>query len=923
MLKFATYSIFCTNGTMLLRSLSIILLSLAIHATAGAQVLNLYSRIVDPRGIARLDEPDSGRTKSVCFHGNPVDWNAIDSTDHSGIVAQDTGSGVITHIWSTFGIPDSQAIIKLYINDTLVLADFYIEFFNKVRGLLRPPLDTFQSGAYIWDIQIPYHKGFRLTVLSTSQNLYFGVMWHWGSEHLLPWFKLYADSGTQATQIAAQERLHQETSPWNDWTALRLFRMDTLQPFTSTIIANLSGPAMLQILRFQPTSYDFNTLDSTWLNIYWDGCPIPSVHVPLKDFFLSPVAVTNVRALQLHADPDSGFVSYFPMPFYNHATIELVRFGSTPLAIHSTVQYNPEYIDRNSYGYFHADFHESNPTKYHVYHPVVHTVGRGRYIGMGFGVMGSPYAIFLEGDPIFNIDSNQTYHIRYTGGEDYFDAAWWFPNGPFTLPLAGYTHFIDQFYRFQYSDCNAFIQSFDFDLQPGENADIYDHYRTVGFYYLHWTPFWTNRDTLAMGEQWTIAGSGYAGKQKINIALGPIESDTVADDTGNFHFTVQVPSDWKPGIYNLTINGETAPQKYYVLAGPAIRMLVDSLPTTRRAGDSLYVAGTGFQPGEHIAFYLDSISLGQFVIADSTNGFVTMLRIPYLAEHAYLLIARGDRSGNATASDRVTLTRTIDLEFEDLMPPTYRTPGECWAEDVSYFWEATWSKQMYVYFKPDTIFLGAALEFAFQIAHADTFAIAFHNSVGLDLGRYNVTIDGVEIGQIDGCHPNPNWDPFPSGPLDMGIHYLDTGTHRIRFTCLGKADTARNYWIQPDNLVLRPVTYMAPNPGTLHTNSITIGPLLPSISIYPNPLTGPTASIAFTLGNSESSFYSGKVSAQVYDILGRSRTATLSGQMLDGEFRGTLSIEIIPGTYFVRTIISTANGETLQLPIVSLKISEP
>jgi hypothetical protein len=902
------------------RTFSIILLSFIIHTTVQAQMLNLYSRIVDPRGIARLDGPDTGRTKSVCFHGNPIDWNEIDLTDHSGIVAEDTGSGVITHIWNTSGVPDSQVIMKLYINDTLVLADFFNEFFGKIRGVLRPPLDSFGSGAYTWDIQIPYHKGFRLTVITPNPNLYFGIMWHSVPEQLLPWFKLYADSAAQATQIASEQRLHQEVSPWNDWTAIRLFRTDTLQPFTSTIIANLSGSAILQILQFQPAFYDFATLDSTWLDIYWDGCPTPSVHVPLKDFFLSPVAVTKVRALQLQADPDSGFVSYFPMPFYNHATVELVRFGSTPLPIRSLIQYNPEYIDRNSYGYFHADFNESNPTKYHVYHPVVHTVGRGRFIGMGFGVMGSPYAVFLEGDPIFSIDSDNTYHVHYTGGEDYFDAAWWFPNGPFTLPFAGYTHYVDQFYRFQYSDCYEFTHSFDFDLQPGGDADIYDHYRTVGFYYMHWTPFWTNRDTLAAGELWTIAGSGYASKQKITIVLGPVELDTEANVGGTFHFALQIPSDWKPGIYNLTVNGEAAPQKYYVLAGPAIRGLVDTLPITRRAGDSLYVSGTGFQPGERVVFYLDSITLNQSVIADSTNGFVTMLRIPYLAEHAYLLIARGERSGNATARDRVTLTRTIDLEFEDLMPPTYKTPGECWAEDVSYFWEATWSKQMFVYFKPDTIFQGAALEFGFRIAHADTFAIAFHNSVGLDLGQYSVAINGKEIGQVDGCHPNPNGDPFPSGPLDMGTHYLDTGIHKIRFTCLGKAGIARNYWIEPDNLVLRPVTYMAPNPGTLHTNFITIGPLLSNISIYPNPLMGPAASIAFTLGSSESSFFSGKVFVQVYDILGRSHAATLNGEMLDGEFRGTLSTALSPGTYFVRTVISTENGETLQLPVVPMKV---
>ena len=676
---------------------------------------------------------------------------------------------------------------------------------------------------------------------------------------------------------------------------------------------------MLQVLRFQPESYDFAALDSTWLNIYWDYCPIPSVHVPLKDFFLSPVSITKVYALQMRVDRDSGLICYFPMPFYKHATIEIVREGSTPLAIHSSVQYNSEYIDRNAYGYLHADFHESNPTKYHVYHPVIHTLGRGRYIGMGFGVMDHPYAVFLEGDPIFNIDSDETYRVHYTGGEDYFNGAWWFPNGPFTLPFAGYTDYIDQFYRFQYLDCYEFTQSFDFDLQPGARADIYDHYRTVGFYYQHWTPFWTDRDTLIAGESWTIAGTGYGRKQNVSISLGPIELHTSANDSGSFNYTLQVPSDWKSGIYNLSINGETSPNKYYILAGPAIRALVDTLPITLRTDDSLYVRGIGFRRGEHIAFYLDSIPLGQSVYADSENGFVTMLRIPYLAEHAYSLIARGDQSGNAVAKDQIMFTHTIDLEFEDLLPPTYKTSGQCYAEDVSYLWEAAWNKQMFVYFKPDTIFYNAALEFAFKVPHPDTFAITFHNSIGHDLGQYNVAIDGNPIGQIDGYFSDSNWDPLPSGPLSMGIHYLDSGIHKIRFTCNGKADSARNYWIEPDNLTLNPITRVPPDTGTLSLTPAEVL-ALSRVQVYPNPLYKSFATIDVELAN-DLPFFSGEISIQLYDIMGRLCGKALYGKMLNGEFHGTIpTSNMVSGTYFIRAVISSDNGQALDLPVTPLKI---
>src|ERR1035437_7523666 len=91
---------------------------LGISGIASAQVIDLYSRMVDPRGIARRDTPDTSRIQAIAFHGD-AKWNT-DSIDHIPDVAKDTGSGVITHIWSTAGVPDTTVTLWLYVNDTLV-----------------------------------------------------------------------------------------------------------------------------------------------------------------------------------------------------------------------------------------------------------------------------------------------------------------------------------------------------------------------------------------------------------------------------------------------------------------------------------------------------------------------------------------------------------------------------------------------------------------------------------------------------------------------------------------------------------------------------------------------------------------------------------------------------------------------------------
>ncbi len=162
--------------------------------------------------------------------------------------------------------------------------------------------------------------------------------------------------------------------------------------------------------------------------------------------------------------------------------------------------------------------------------------------------------------------------------------------------------------------------------------------------------FGPDRDTLTPGEPWTIAGSGYGANVTLPITFGPESFSITTNDSGDFSLSLTVPPFWVPGVYALSVAGETAPEKYVVLAGPAIRPVVDTLPITVRYGDSLWVTGTGFHPGETISFYLDSIPLHQTVVANSDNGFLTMLHvfrmcqsIPiclWLAEHFPAMLLR-------------------------------------------------------------------------------------------------------------------------------------------------------------------------------------------------------------------------------------------------------------------------------------------
>jgi hypothetical protein len=242
---------------------------------------------------------------------------------------------------------------------------------------------------------------------------------------------------------------------------------------------------------------------------------------------------------------------------------------------------------------------------------------------------------------------------------------------------------------------------------------------------------------------------------------------------------------------------------------------------------------------------------------------------------------------------------------------------------VSYFWEARWNKQIYVYFKPDSILTGAALEFAFRIAHPDTFDIDFHNSVGKDLGRYNIEIDGNKVGQVDG-YQSGYWDPYPSGPISCGRHFLAEGEHHIRFTCTGKADSARNYWIQPDALVLHPVTYMAPTPGTLSTPVIAAAPETSGavIQVFPNPVQNGSATLRITLPLTDTHYFQGHVIVSLYDVLGRPiRTMINGGVMVNGSAMTLLEFGSLPsGTYYLHTSVLASDGSARALAVIPVQI---
>lgn len=830
--------------------------------------------MTDPRAIARLDGPDREPLRYRISYGYPA---ARDPQDGNFILASDSGSGIITHIWFVSNIPDSTTNFKLYIDDELISSSTYSSFFDSVHGILRPPFDTtYPPVAKVCDIQLPYKRNFKITFIGAGITVYYAIAWRPVLDSsLLPSFRSLQSFVNRQDQISA-ENIHDMKVPmWQNEKPVHFFDTASLIAGTKATLCNIKGPAMIEKLHFKLPTYDFDQLDSVSLNIYWDNSPYPAVHVPLSDFFCSSNTGINVRSYAIRRD-SSGLTSYFAMPFAVNARIELQNTSKRDLQIQTEINYSQEPIDKSKYGYFHAFFSESNPTHYHIYHPVLHERGKGRYVGLYFTAPRNTTGAVLEGDPIFTVDSTSRNNFRYTGGEDYYNSAWWFWGILFSKPFSGHVNFIKSFYRFHILDAIDFNTTFDFSLQPGTVTDLKEDFRTVAYYYKRVTAFWTSRDTIRSGELWNVSGTGYKPNSVIIAKFDNTETifTTTANDSGAFNAYFEVQPSSIHGARTLSINDEVRPEPVYILGSSAIRPIVDSLPTTLRYRDTLLVTGTGFDQGENVQIFLDSILISgtDTIVTGRDYRFNAKVRMPNIADWKYHLRAVGDHHNDGTANDLITITRIIPYEFEDIIPWANADNGPFYYKNLSTDWGEEWSQQAIAVYEAKGE--NQKVAFKFYVPLNDTFDVRVVLTAGVKFGNFTYSVDGKYFGTFNG-YAADSWDEYerPSDTLKLHTIFFTKDTHTIVFKCLGKDTAAKEYRLGADLLLLTPTTKMALPKGVFVTPKDTSlsgidspGVMNSYIILYPNPI----GSGELTLGLDPPEILpNGKLDIILTDIIGR------------------------------------------------------
>lgn len=164
------------------------------------------------------------------------------------------------------------------------------------------------------------------------------------------------------------------------------------------------------------------------LRMYWDGSNIPSVEVPLLDFFAEAHGVNKpLNSSLVCVTEGRGLNCYFPMPFNKGARITLENDSDSTI---SSVFYQIDYellpsLPKNT-GRFHAQWRRQNPTVLTQDYVIVDKIDSpGVYIGTMIGVRTLGENWWGEGEFKFYINGDDTFPtICGTGTEDYFCSAW-------------------------------------------------------------------------------------------------------------------------------------------------------------------------------------------------------------------------------------------------------------------------------------------------------------------------------------------------------------------------------------------------------------------------------------------------------------------------------------------------------------------
>ncbi len=201
----------------------------------------------------------------------------------------------------------------------------------------------------------------------------------------------------------------------------------TLAKGETRTLGVLTGAGKITHIWLVPSSQDIRYPRALVLRMYWDGSAVPSVEVPLGDFFAAGNGMrAEVNSLPVKVSSfGRGYNCYWEMPFKTGARITVSNESDIDEA---DLYYHIDWIQYDQAPaevmYFHARYHQEYPAEMGKPYTVFVGKGRGHYVGTVLSSQNGIGHWFGEGDDYFYVDGEARPSILGTGTEDYFNEAW-------------------------------------------------------------------------------------------------------------------------------------------------------------------------------------------------------------------------------------------------------------------------------------------------------------------------------------------------------------------------------------------------------------------------------------------------------------------------------------------------------------------
>jgi hypothetical protein len=261
------------------------------------------------------------------------------------------------------------------------------------------------------------------------------------------------------------------------------------------------------------------------LRMWWDGETEASVETPIGDFFgIGHGIIKNFWSLPLTMSPSNGrgFNCFFPMPFAEHARIEVSNETDLEFVLYFYVDYETYDHLGDGYGRFHALWRRENPTtgwgdpsrpfrqnrdyaqevnltpnlRDEDNYLILEAEGKGHYVGCHLDIdcfAREKNDWYGEGDDMIIIDGEPwPPRLHGTGTEDYFNTAYC-PKEEFCTPYHGITVYSgteewpwkgkNSLYRFHIEDPIYFERSIRVSIEHGHANNLSNDVSSTAYWY--------------------------------------------------------------------------------------------------------------------------------------------------------------------------------------------------------------------------------------------------------------------------------------------------------------------------------------------------------------------------------------------------------------------------------------------------------